>query len=475
MIVSTLATTSSTASASPSPSSSPAPLPMPPVAPPPEVENTYIIVLKTSAVASASFDASVASLATQIVRANGGAAATLPSSSIARLVAAADASAEEPSAAAASAAPAAVAGIASVAAVGAGPKISVAPVGAKALQDSSGALANTVVHSYDDLGSVAARMTPETAARIAKRADVEAVVRDGPVRIAGKIVRQTAAPGWALARISQREFNTSEADYKYDSSAGDGVTVWVVDTGLNVTDPEFQGRAITGRTFCSSCTSPLDKHGHGTAVAGIVGSKTYGTAKKARLVAVKALNDAGVGQWSDVIAALQWIRANINSPRYRSKRGHVVNLSIEGPINALVNRMLVKLVQAGVTVVVAAGNSAVDACTTSPASATAMSNGIIVVGASDSLDMAASWANFGTCLDIYAPGSEVASLGGDSMSGTSFASPYVAGTLALYLSTSNRVTSRNLKSYAIKQATPDVIMGDLQESPSLLVYNSLTG
>ncbi|ORZ30216.1 peptidase S8/S53 domain-containing protein [Catenaria anguillulae PL171] len=288
-----------------------------------------------------------------------------------------------------------------------------------------------------------------------------------------------------LTRISYRDNEVNDkTDYTYDDTAGQGVVVWVIDTGVNHFDPDFEGRVAEGRAFCTGCYAPVpDPNGHGTAVAALIASKTWGVAKRARIVSIRALNEDGVGRWSDVIAALQWVRSMMLRRQFRSARGHIVNLSIEGPINAVVNRMLRQLENLGATIVVAAGNSAVDACTTSPASATAMLNNMVVVGASTADDQPAYFTNVGTCVDVFGPGDEVVTyvhsiplIGDMAVSGTSFASPHVAGTMALYLSANSRLSTFLLKAVLQRQATRGKVHGAEQsQSPNLLVFNSLQG
>ncbi|TQN65322.1 Cuticle-degrading protease [Colletotrichum shisoi] len=254
--------------------------------------------------------------------------------------------------------------------------------------------------------------------------DVDSVEQDAVVTISAT---QRNAP-WGLARLSSAK--PGSTTYSYDESAGDGTCAYIVDTGIDVEHPDFEGRASFLANFADD--SDTDGQGHGTHVAGTVGSATYGVAKKTKLFAVKVLDDNGEGTNSGVIAGMDFVVSDVRGGREGCSRGVVVNMSLGGPTSAAVNEAAAAIVQAGHFLAVAAGNEAADASTSSPASEASA----CTVGATDEDDSLAEYSNFGAVVDILAPGSEIESTwpGGstDTISGTSMASPHVAG-LAAYL------------------------------------------
>ncbi|RMZ08702.1 hypothetical protein D0862_03868 [Hortaea werneckii] len=241
------------------------------------------------------------------------------------------------------------------------------------------------------------------------------------------ISTQNNAP-YGLARLSTRA-NATGTTYSYDSTAGAGAFAYVVDTGINIQHQEFQGRAILGASFPSNQVNS-DGNGHGTHVAGTIGSATYGVAKKSTLIAVKALSDSGSGYLSDIIAGIEWAVNNATASKRIGKS--VVNLSLGSAKSQIVNDAISAAVRAGMFVAVAAGNNGADAASFSPASEPLA----CTVGATDSRNAAASFSNYGTSLDVWAPGVSILStwIGSNSatatLSGTSMASPHIAGLAA---------------------------------------------
>jgi len=246
---------------------------------------------------------------------------------------------------------------------------------------------------------------------------------------------------WGLDRISERVI---QLDGRYDySTEGAGVDAYIIDTGIYVQNNEFEGRAKWGKTF--TIDGDVDCNGHGTHVAGTVGGKLYGVAKKVTLIAVKVLGCDGSGSWSGVISGINWV---VNAAK-ASKRPSTANMSIGGPKNADVDAAVVNAVAAGVTVVVAAGNENGDACLSSPAAAkTAITVGATAISGvgSEQLDSRSYFSNYGTCLDLFAPGSLITSawIGSktavNTISGTSMASPHVCGAAALVLGQQPKAT-----------------------------------
>ncbi|NKZ03565.1 S8 family peptidase [Actinomadura latina] len=236
---------------------------------------------------------------------------------------------------------------------------------------------------------------------------------------------------WGLDRIDQRSRTLSKSYYY--KSTGSGVNAYIIDTGIDVTHSDFGGRASVAWAASRFGGDGSDCNGHGTHVAGIIGSKTYGAAKGVNLRALRVLDCDGSGSVSDVIAAVNWLRANAAKPA-------VANLSLGGPKSSALNTAVTNLSKSGVFVSVAAGNDNRDACNYSPSSA----GWVMAVGATTTYDNRATWSNWGKCVDINAPGYGIWSTwpggGAEKLSGTSMATPYVSGVAALYLSTHKTAT-----------------------------------
>jgi hypothetical protein len=238
-------------------------------------------------------------------------------------------------------------------------------------------------------------------------------------------VVQTPAT-WGLDRIDQRDLPLNNS-YTYNFT-GAGVHAYIIDTGIRTTHTEFGGRASGSFTSINDGKGTSDCNGHGTHVAGTVGGATYGVAKSVRLHAVRVLDCSGNGTVSSVIAGVDWVTANHASPA-------VANMSLGGATSAALDQAVQSSIASGVTYVVAAGNAATDACTESPA----RTPEALTVGASTSTDARASFSNWGSCVDLFAPGASITSAfnGSDTqtavLSGTSMASPHAAGIAALYL------------------------------------------
>ncbi|GAB3297866.1 S8 family peptidase [Parasphingorhabdus pacifica] len=234
--------------------------------------------------------------------------------------------------------------------------------------------------------------------------------------------RGAGTASWGIDRIDQPEL---PLDNVYDvAGSGAGVTAYVIDTGIDPTHPEFGDRASIG--FDATGGNGVDGHGHGTHVAGTIGSETFGVAEDTDLVGVKVLNDEGSGTTADIVAGMEWVAKNHDGPS-------VANMSIGGTLDPTLNEAATGLVESGVFTAVAAGNSSLNASLTSPASA----DGVFTTAASDNSDGSASFTNWGSTVEGYAPGVDITSTvpggGSETMSGTSMASPHVAGVAALHL------------------------------------------
>ncbi|KAK4452145.1 subtilisin-like protease 6 [Podospora aff. communis PSN243] len=257
--------------------------------------------------------------------------------------------------------------------------------------------------------------------------EVAYVEQDQYITVNRQLVQGSATTG--LSRLSHARVGSR--GYVFDDTAGEGITAYVVDTGIRVTHSEFEGRAIWGENFVNEVDT--DENGHGTHVAGTIGGKTYGVAKNVELVAVKVLDQDGSGTNSGVLAGMDFVVANATARGLRGKA--VMNMSLGGSVSRALNSAINAIFNAGVVPVVAAGNENQDTRNTSPGSAELA----VTVGAIDqTTDDRASFSNFGAGVDIFAPGVNVLSCGIESdsatdvLSGTSMASPHVAG-LAAYL------------------------------------------
>ncbi|CAN5880373.1 hypothetical protein BH24GEM1_BH24GEM1_09240 [soil metagenome] len=282
------------------------------------------------------------------------------------------------------------------------------------------------------------------------------------------IVGTQTNPTWGLDRIDQRNLPLS-ATYTYNADAS-GVRVYILDTGIRLGHQEFGGRAISGFTSINDGRGTDDCNGHGTHVAGTAGGSVYGVAKQASLVAVRVLNCQGSGTTSGVIAGIDWVTANHVKPA-------VANMSLGGGASSALDAAVSNSIGAGVTYAVAAGNSSANACNYSPARV----GTAITVGATTSSDARASYSNYGSCLDLFAPGSSITSAWSTSntatntISGTSMASPHVAGVAALVLQGSPAATPSAVTQAIASNATTGKVTNAGSGSPNLLLYSAFAG
>ncbi|KAF3480747.1 proteinase R [Arthroderma uncinatum] len=261
--------------------------------------------------------------------------------------------------------------------------------------------------------------------QIANHADVKYVERDARVQTMA-ITEQQNVPSWGLARVGSQQAGGNT--YYYDDSAGEGSTAYIIDTGTDIQHEEFEGRAKWGNNFVDDMD--MDCNGHGTHVSGTVGGATFGVAKKAKIVAVKVLDCNGSGSNSGVIMGMEWATQQAMSGGADKA---VVNMSLGGAFSQASNDAAAAIAKGGVFLAVAAGNDNVDAAESSPASEPS----ICTVAASTEQDGKASFSNYGQVVDVYAPGDSITSAkpGGGSqvLSGTSMASPHVAGLGAYFI------------------------------------------
>ncbi len=319
-----------------------------------------------------------------------------------------------------------------------------------------------VEHTYSHaLRGFAGTMSRAAARRLAARPEVAYVEQNGTVQIQAT---QTNPPSWGLDRIDQRNLPLNSS-YSY-STAASNVRAYVIDTGIRVTHTTFGGRATWGTNTTGDGINS-DCHGHGTHVAGTIGGAQYGVAKGVALTAVKVLNCAGSGTWAAVAAGVDWVTSH-----HTAGAPAVANMSLSTAANTTIDDAVRNSIADGIVYVIGSGNNNSDACNYSPARVTEA----ITVNASASTDARASFSNFGTCTDIFAPGVAITSAGNgsdtaaDIMSGTSMATPHVAGAAALVLSPSPSLSPAQVANAIFANATPNKITNPGAGSPNRLLY-----
>ncbi|WP_433350189.1 proprotein convertase P-domain-containing protein [Micromonospora sp. CA-111912] len=320
----------------------------------------------------------------------------------------------------------------------------------------------TVARTYQNsVRGFEARLSAQQARRLAADPAVKYVEQNHTVSIAGT---QTPTPSWGLDRIDQRNLPLNNT-YTYPNN-GAGVTAYIIDTGVRFTHSDLGGRAITGFDAIDGGSAD-DGNGHGTHVAGTVGGTAHGVAKGVTLVGVRVLDNAGSGTYAQVISGIDWVTADHDPGELA-----VANMSLGGPADQALNDAVTASIADGVTYGVAGGNESTDACTKSPASTPTA----ITVGATTSTDAKASYSNYGTCLDIFGPGSSITSAWNTSdtatntISGTSMAAPHVTGAAALVLAANPSYTPQQVRDKLYNDATSDVVTGGGTGSPNKLLY-----
>ncbi|KAI0097066.1 subtilisin-like protein [Daldinia grandis] len=333
---------------------------------------------------------------------------------------------------------------------------------AESIQSSIQSVASDAdfVYNTNKFKGFASSLSEEELEALKNNADVDYIEQDAIVTI--KATQENA--DWGLARLSSSQ--PGSTTYTYDDTAGEGTCAYIIDTGIEVDHEEFEGRAQFLNNFADD--DDTDGNGHGTHVAGTIGSKTYGVAKKTSLFAVKVLDASGSGTNSGVIAGMDFVAKD--AAGQSCPKGVVVNMSLGGSSSSAVNEAAASIVDAGLFLAVAAGNEATDASSSSPAS----EKTACTVGATTKDDELAEYSNFGSLVDILAPGTDIEStwIGGATnvISGTSMASPHIAGLGAYYLGLDASPVG-SLCEYIANSALSDAISGVPSDTANLLANN----
>jgi len=322
-----------------------------------------------------------------------------------------------------------------------------------------------VLHSYKAaLKGFTVRLPEAAVQQLLQDPRVAYVQENGYVQAVGT---QTGAT-WGIDRVDQQSLPLNQT-YNYANTASN-VHAYIVDTGVRLTHTQFTGRISNGFDAITAGGNANDCHGHGTHVAGTVGGTTYGLAKGVTIHPVRVLDCNGSGTDAQVIAGIDWVVQNHVKPA-------VANMSLGGDASQPLDDAVTAAINAGVVFAIAAGNDNLSACNYSPARTPLA----ITVGSTTSSDARSSFSNYGTCLDIFAPGSSITSSygTGDSatsvLSGTSMASPHVAGAAALYLSANPTATPQQVRDALVSNGTPNKVTSPGTGSPNVLLYTGFIG
>ncbi|ARH93782.1 MULTISPECIES: S8 family peptidase [Streptomyces] len=309
-------------------------------------------------------------------------------------------------------------------------------------------------------GFSASGLSTEEAKRLAADPAVDKVVQNKKFHIDAT---QDNPPSWGLDRIDQAD-TQGDKKYNYPDSAGEGVTAYVIDTGVHISHKDFGGRASYGFNAIDGSNKAEDDNGHGTHVSGTIAGEAHGVAKKAKIVAVKVLDGQGSGTTEQVVAGIDWVTKNHKGPS-------VANMSLGGGADEALDAAVKKAIDSGVTFGVAAGNESADAGQGSPARV----KEAITVASSTNKDEQSDFSNFGSVVDLYAPGSDITSdwnTGDDAtktISGTSMATPHVVGAAAVYLAGHKDAKPADVEKALTDGATADKITNPSKGTPNKLL------
>ncbi|MEV7791973.1 S8 family peptidase [Streptomyces sp. NPDC087512] len=309
-------------------------------------------------------------------------------------------------------------------------------------------------------GFSASGLSETEAKRLAADPAVAKVVQNKKFSISAT---QDNPPSWGLDRIDQTD-TAGDSAYTYPDSAGEGVTAYVIDTGVRISHKDFEGRASHGFDAVDNDESADDGNGHGTHVAGTIAGASHGVAKKAKIVAVRVLDDSGSGTTEQVVAGIDWVTKNHQGPS-------VANMSLGGSADEAIDEAVRQAIAEGITFGVAAGNESTDAAQGSPARV----EEAITVASSTEDDAQSDFSNYGSVVDIYAPGSGITSAWNDSdegtetISGTSMATPHVVGAAAVYLAGHQDATPEQVATALTDGATADKITNPGEGTPNKLL------
>ncbi|MFF8956652.1 S8 family serine peptidase [Streptomyces sp. NPDC014894] len=310
------------------------------------------------------------------------------------------------------------------------------------------------------LNGYAVRLSEAQAKKFAGDPAVASVAQN---RVFKTTATQTNPPSWGLDRIDQSALPLNQS-YTYPDTAGEGVTAYVIDTGVRISHGDFGGRAVDGYDAIDNDNTAQDGHGHGTHVAGTVAGTAYGVAKKAKVVGVRVLNNQGSGTTAQVVAGIDWVTANAVKPA-------VANLSLGGGADPTLDAAVRNSIASGITYAIAAGNSNADAANYSPARVTEG----LTVGSTTNTDARSSFSNYGSVLDLFAPGTGITSAWNtndsatSTISGTSMAAPHVAGAAALHLAANPSATPAQVATALTTAATSGVVGNPGNGSPNRLL------
>ncbi len=326
--------------------------------------------------------------------------------------------------------------------------------------DEANKLGLTYEHAIKGFSAV---LTEESIQFLENKPEIDYIETDVLISISAI---QAPTPSWGLDRVDQQNLPLDQS-YQYNAD-GSNVHVYILDTGIRATHNEFGNRVGSGYDFIDNDSDADDCNGHGTHVAGTVGGASFGVAKNAMLYPVRVLNCAGSGLYSQVIAGVDWVSVNHQSPA-------VANMSLGGPAFQALDTALNNAINAGVSFIVSAGNNNGDACNASPARVT----DAITVASSTSFDQRSAFSNIGTCVDIFAPGSFITSAwhtsntATNTISGTSMAAPHVTGVAALFLETNFTASTSEVTNAIIANSTTSQITDVGAGTPNRLLFSQL--